>query len=64
MTPPSRAGETLYLPSLWFHQVEQRAGETGLAGLTVAVNYWFALRAARPGPPNTPCPRRQVRHAL
>ncbi len=27
---------------MWFHQVEQRAGESGIAGLTVAVNYWSA----------------------
>ncbi len=44
----SRAGETLYLPSLWFHQVEQRAGATGLAGLTVAVNYWSGVLYPRP----------------
>ena len=29
-------GECLYLPSLWFHHVQQR-------GLTIAVNYWYDM---------------------
>lgn len=33
-------GETLYLPALWFHQVEQVDDEEGLC---VAVNYWYDL---------------------
>ena len=31
-----KAGETLYLPSLWYHQVSQK-------GLTIAVNYWHDM---------------------
>ena len=31
-----RAGETLYLPSMWFHRVRQR-------GFTVAVNHWYDM---------------------
>jgi jumonji domain-containing protein 7 len=39
--PPSidvevRAGETLYLPAMWYHRVSQR-------GLTVAVNAWYDM---------------------
>ena len=33
-------GETLYLPALWFHQVEQIDDAQGLC---VAVNYWYDL---------------------
>ncbi|GFZ45061.1 hypothetical protein JCM24511_02787 [Saitozyma sp. JCM 24511] len=33
-----RAGESLYLPAGWWHQVEQSPGREGLA---VAVNYWY-----------------------
>mmetsp|Transcript_41898 Transcript_41898/g.97016 ORF Transcript_41898/g.97016 Transcript_41898/m.97016 type:complete len:120 (+) Transcript_41898:139-498(+) len=32
-----RRGEMLYLPAMWYHQVEQR-------GLTVAVNYWHDMQ--------------------
>uniref|UniRef100_A0A7S4PT93 JmjC domain-containing protein n=1 Tax=Alexandrium monilatum TaxID=311494 RepID=A0A7S4PT93_9DINO len=32
-----RPGEMLYLPAMWYHQVEQR-------GLTVAVNYWHDMQ--------------------
>lgn len=32
------AGDTLYLPSLWFHQVEQDGDP-----LCIAVNYWLAM---------------------
>ncbi|KAF3910570.1 hypothetical protein ABW21_db0202429 [Orbilia brochopaga] len=32
------AGEMLYLPALWYHQVGQRMDET--EGICVAVNYW------------------------
>ncbi|XP_038078293.1 bifunctional peptidase and (3S)-lysyl hydroxylase Jmjd7-like [Patiria miniata] len=31
-----RAGEVLYLPSLWFHHVRQRHG-------TIAVNFWYDM---------------------
>ncbi len=31
-----RAGEILYLPAMWFHQVEQH-------GCTIAVNYWHDM---------------------
>ncbi|CCG84454.1 protein of unknown function [Taphrina deformans PYCC 5710] len=33
-------GETLYLPALWFHQVEQVNDDEGMC---VAVNYWYDL---------------------
>jgi len=29
-------GECLFLPSLWYHQVEQK-------GLTIAVNFWYDM---------------------
>lgn len=35
-----KAGEMLYLPALWYHQVAQRADED--EGVCVAVNYWYA----------------------
>ena len=35
-----RPGELLFLPSLWWHQVEQRAGKDGLV---IAVNYWYDM---------------------
>ncbi|KAK4368823.1 hypothetical protein RND71_012615 [Anisodus tanguticus] len=36
-----RAGEILYLPSMWFHHVKQSPDSRGL---TVAVNYWYDMR--------------------
>ena len=36
-----RAGETLYLPALWYHQVGVASGEEGL---TIAVNSWFDMQ--------------------
>lgn len=33
-------GDVLYLPALWFHRVAQ-------VGLTIAVNWWFAMRYGR-----------------
>jgi jumonji domain-containing protein 7 len=36
-----RAGETLYLPALWYHQVGVGEGEEGL---TIAVNKWFEMQ--------------------
>ena len=36
-----RPGELLFLPSLWWHQVEQRAGKDGLV---IAVNYWYDMQ--------------------
>ena len=36
-----QAGEVLYLPSLWFHQVSQFNGKMG--GYTTAVNFWFDM---------------------
>ena len=35
-----QAGEMLYLPSLWYHQVAQVKGK---APYTLAVNYWFDM---------------------
>lgn len=35
-----KAGEILYLPSLWWHQVEQKAGKDNMV---VAVNYWYDM---------------------
>ena len=37
-----RAGEVLYLPSLWFHHVRQRADCPN--GFTIAVNMWYDMR--------------------
>lgn len=31
-----RAGETLYLPAMWYHRVQQR-------GFTIAVNHWYDM---------------------
>jgi jumonji domain-containing protein 7 len=31
-----RAGETLYIPAMWFHRVRQK-------GITIAVNSWFDM---------------------
>ena len=36
-----RAGEVLYLPSLWWHQVEQAAGKDNMV---IAVNYWYDMQ--------------------
>ncbi|KAL0484050.1 hypothetical protein AKO1_004664 [Acrasis kona] len=33
-----KAGEILYLPALWYHQVEQRDDNSGRC---IAVNYWY-----------------------
>lgn len=35
-----KAGEVLYLPSLWWHQVEQTAGKDNMV---MAVNYWYDM---------------------
>ena len=35
-----KAGEVLYLPSLWFHRVAQEGDETGK---TIAVNFWYDM---------------------
>jgi jumonji domain-containing protein 7 len=32
-----RAGETLYLPAMWYHQVSQNCA-------TIAVNYWYEMK--------------------
>eukprot|EP00040_Diaphanoeca_grandis_P008007 m.43391 g.43391 ORF g.43391 m.43391 type:complete len:346 (+) comp19364_c0_seq2:368-1405(+) len=37
------AGQTLYLPSLWFHHVAQR-GDEDFAGCTLAVNFWYDMQ--------------------
>ncbi|KAI4304188.1 hypothetical protein MLD38_039737 [Melastoma candidum] len=37
-----KAGEMLYLPSMWFHHVQQNGDERG--GLAVAVNYWYDMQ--------------------
>lgn len=36
-----REGETLYLPSMWYHQVEQQGGPEGM---TIAVNQWYDMQ--------------------
>lgn len=36
-----KAGEILYLPSMWFHYVKQTPDDTGL---TIAVNYWYDMQ--------------------
>ncbi|KAI3634294.1 hypothetical protein MIR68_007898 [Amoeboaphelidium protococcarum] len=36
-----KAGEMLYLPSLWFHQVEQKTDDR--SQLCVAINYWYDM---------------------
>lgn len=36
-----KAGEVLYLPSMWFHHVSQSADD---GGLTIAVNYWYDMQ--------------------
>lgn len=35
-----KAGEVLFLPSLWWHQVEQKAGKDDMV---VAINYWYDM---------------------
>ncbi|EPS68713.1 phospholipase-like protein, partial [Genlisea aurea] len=37
-----KAGQMLYLPSMWFHHVRQV--QDGSGGLTVAVNYWYDMQ--------------------
>lgn len=37
-----RAGDVLYLPAMWFHQVAQRSAGGGM--MTVAINYWFDMK--------------------
>ncbi|XP_076929672.1 lysine-specific demethylase JMJ32-like [Bidens hawaiensis] len=36
-----KAGEILYLPSMWFHYVRQTPDSRGL---TIAVNYWYDMQ--------------------
>ncbi|CAH9080738.1 unnamed protein product [Cuscuta epithymum] len=36
-----KAGEVLYLPSMWFHHVRQSPDRRGL---TIAINYWYDMR--------------------
>ncbi|MQM02159.1 hypothetical protein Taro_034921 [Colocasia esculenta] len=36
-----RAGDILYLPSMWFHHVRQTPDSSGR---TIAVNYWYDMR--------------------
>ncbi|KFK33953.1 hypothetical protein AALP_AA5G083300 [Arabis alpina] len=36
-----KAGEILYLPSMWFHHVSQTQGD---GGYTIAVNYWYDMQ--------------------
>ncbi|KAH6774349.1 2-oxoglutarate and oxygenase superfamily protein [Perilla frutescens var. hirtella] len=36
-----KAGEMLYLPSMWFHHVRQSSDDTGL---TIAINYWYDMQ--------------------
>ena len=35
------AGETLYLPALWYHEVRQSGDDEGT---TIAVNYWYDMQ--------------------
>ena len=35
-------GQTLYLPSLWFHRVAQ-VGNPNIGGCTLAVNFWYDM---------------------
>ncbi|KAJ4850971.1 hypothetical protein Tsubulata_036237 [Turnera subulata] len=37
-----KAGEVLYLPSMWFHHVRQSPGDDGCC--TIAVNYWYDMQ--------------------
>jgi len=41
-----KAGEMLYLPALWYHQVAQTVDEK--EGICVAVNYWYDLDFSGP----------------
>jgi jumonji domain-containing protein 7 len=45
MTITVEAGQMLYLPAGWFHQVKQECGtwDDGSAAPCVAVNYWFDM---------------------
>ena len=38
-----RAGEMLYLPSMWYHLVEQEEDEDEAGGAAVAVNWWYDM---------------------
>jgi hypothetical protein len=37
------AGDCFYLPSMWFHQVEQTSSNLNGMRATLAVNYWFDM---------------------
>ncbi|KAK6528500.1 hypothetical protein TWF281_009741 [Arthrobotrys megalospora] len=41
-----KAGEMLYLPALWYHQVAQKVDEK--EGVCVAVNYWYDMDFSGP----------------
>jgi len=36
-----QAGEVLYLPSMWFHYVQQTPDDSGRV---IAINYWYDMR--------------------
>ncbi|KAJ8774031.1 hypothetical protein K2173_009462 [Erythroxylum novogranatense] len=36
-----KAGQVLYLPSMWFHHVRQSPGD---GGCTIALNYWYDMQ--------------------
>jgi hypothetical protein len=36
-------GDCLYLPSMWYHQVEQKSSHLNGMNATIAVNYWFDM---------------------
>lgn len=39
---PGPAGDMLYLPAMWFHEVHQREDRPG--GRCIAVNFWHEMR--------------------
>lgn len=39
-----KKGQVLYLPALWYHQVEQVGDPSKKGDLCIAVNYWYDMR--------------------
>jgi jumonji domain-containing protein 7 len=48
LTVEVRAGDALFIPSLWFHRVAQRGDRAFARGRTIAVNFWFDMRYDSP----------------